>query len=141
MKRLLIVSVAVVALLGAAAACSSDSDDAKTNNGDALTFSDPSKTIEVTEGDTFTIKLESTPGTGYEWSVTGEPDSAVATLNDPEGVFTDASNDDGRVGAPGTTAFTLTATGPGTTDVTFTYARPFDPDDDPKEDTFTIKVS
>lgn len=141
MKRLLTLSIAIVALLAASAGCSNDSDDERANGGDSLTFSDPSSTIGVTTGDTFTIELESTPGTGYVWSVTDEPDSAVATLDDPEGVFTDASSDDGQVGTPGTTAFTLTATGPGTTDVTLTYARPFDPDDNPQEDTFTIKVS
>lgn len=142
MKRMFALTLALVALTGLTLACSSDDDKASTDGDTAAkVYSDPSKAIEVAEGDTFTIELESNVSTGYEWTVTSEPDAAVATVDNPAGTVVQADNADGAVGKPGTTNFTLTAKGAGSTEVTFTYARSFDPEDDPSESTFTIKVS
>ncbi len=113
---------------------SGDEEPTGANRGDVeLTGDDADRTIEVTAGDSLTMRLGSNPGTGFEWAVT-VADDAVVTL-------TDSRYERGRddEGSPGQDAIVLTAIGPGQTEVTFDYRRPWETDVEP-EQTITVRV-
>lgn len=62
--------------------------------------------------------------TGYSWEYAPDGDSVILT-----GERYETANTDPRVaGAPGRQYYTFTAVKPGTTTVTFTYARPWETD-------------
>ena len=147
MKRIAAVLFALVAVAGVSAACSSDDDASSTSNGGEtttvkpLTFSDASTPIAVVPGEPFAISLESNASTGYEWTITEAPDADIVTVENATGTVTAGDGGDGATGVPGTTVFDFKAKASGTTTVTFTYARSFDPADGPTSSTFTINVS
>lgn len=142
--------LAAGALLLGVAACSGGSSDPKDDSGASTTteagpdggrtvFTDPDAPVNVRSGESFAIRLESNPTTGYSWTVTAVPQATVASLDDPEGTFEEP--DSGAMGAPGFQVFDFTAVASGTTEVEFTYARSFDPEDNPTVTTVTITVS
>jgi predicted secreted protein len=144
MKRTLIVITAVLALAALTAACSNDnSDDTATTTTTAktLAFSDAATPIAVVPGQDFDISLETTAGTGYEWTITGEPDPELVTVVNAEGSAQPGDAPDGAVGTTGATVFEFKAKSSGTADISFTYARASDPEDNPTSKTFTINVS
>lgn len=102
----------------------------------SATVTDPSKPIEATVGEEVTIVVDSNPTTGYEWTVTGEPDAVIA-----EPVGSTPASGGPRPGQGGTQTFTFKATGAGTTTITLTYARSFAPDDNPTVQEYTLVVS
>jgi len=99
-----------------------------------LTGDDASRTIEMTTGDSLTMRLESNPGTGFEWEVTVADDAVVALTST---TFEPGQDDEGT---PGRDAIVLTATGPGQSEVTFDYRRPWETEVEP-EQTLTIVVA
>jgi predicted secreted protein len=146
MKKILVLTIATLALVVGATACGNDNDAADSNAKErdvnkTLGFRDSSLPIAVVPGQTFAIDLPTTGGTGYEWSITSEPDPAVAAIVDPEGAVTNDDADNRSVGTPESTRFEFKAVASGSTTVTFTSARSSDPDDDPTTTTFTINVS
>lgn len=143
MKRIVVVMTALLAIAAGATACSSDSGDTSTTSTTAkiLAFSDAATPIAVVPGQEFSISLETTAGTGYEWTITGQPDVELVTVVNAQGTVKAGDGDNGAVGTTGATVFDFTAKASGTTDITFTYARPSDPEDNPTSQTFTINVS
>ena len=93
----------------------------------------------IVTGQAFFIRVAANPSTGYAWQVTTVPDQSVVNLIDPEGIF--QPPDPQLPGAGGFQVFELGAIAPGTTQLQLTYARPFDPADNPTVETFTIKVT
>jgi len=108
-------------------------------DGGSTVFTDPGEPVNVRAGESFAIRLESNPTTGYSWTVTGVPQATVAALVDPEGTFEEP--DSGAMGAPGFQVFDFDAVASGTTEVEFTYARSFDPEDNPTVTTVTVTVT
>lgn len=147
MKRTLVMLIALVTIAGLSSACSSDDDASSTSNESEsttvkpLTFSDAATPIAVVPGEPFSISLESNPSTGYQWTITEQPDPELVTVENESGTVNPGDNDSGAVGVPGTTTFDFKAKASGTATVTFTYARSFDPEDSPTSTTFTINVS
>ena len=148
MKKALAASCAVVLALSLAAGCSrsDDTSSSTTSATDAttppiLTFRDPATAIAVVPGQEFAIKVPSNASTGYSWSITGAPDPAVVSVVDAEGNVEAAPNDGGAVGTGGSTIFEFKAVASGTTTITFTYARPSAPAENPEITTFTVNVS
>ncbi len=146
MKRILVLVSTLIALTALTAACSNDdsgSDEAGTTSTTAkpLTFSDAATPIAVVPGQTFEIGLETTEGTGFEWTITEGPDAELVTVTDPDGSDKPAGSSSDAAGATGVTVFEFKAKASGTTEITFTYDRSFEPDEDPTTETFTINVS
>lgn len=103
-----------------------------------MVFSDSGSPVDVVTGQDFVIRLVANPSTGYVWNVSVEPDQSVVTLVNAEGSY--EAPDQSLPGASGFQLFDVVAVGPGSTQVQFTYARPFDPNDNPTIETFTIEV-
>lgn len=142
-KRILILMTAVLAITSGITACSSDSDDTGTTTTTAkiLAFKDAATPIAVVPGQNFSISLATTAGTGFEWTISSQPDPDLVTVVQAQGTVKPGDNADDAVGTTGVTVFDFTAKASGTTEITFTYARPSDPEDDPRSETFTINVS
>jgi|SRR5215204_3700833 predicted secreted protein len=70
-----------------------------------LSEQDRGRTIEVAEGDIFTVRLKENPTTGYRWS--------VETTNGLEQVGDDFEAGGGAIGAAGVRVFEFRATRPG----------------------------
>lgn len=146
MKRLAIVAMALFSL-GLVVGCSGDEESADptttsgpdTTTPKILTFSDPALPIAVVRGQEFAIRVEANASTGFTWSVTSPPDPELVELLTPNG-NTEAPSA-GGVGAAGSTIFEFKARASGSTEVTLTYDRSFEPSDDPTSETFTINVS
>lgn len=110
-----------------------------TVQGGPLVFTDSALPVVIVPGQAFSIRVSATPSTGYVWQVTGSPDPTVLNLIDPEGTFEPPEPQ--LPGAGGFQVFELGAIAPGTTQLQLTYARPFDPADNPTVETFTVKVT
>ncbi|GMU57005.1 MAG: hypothetical protein AMXMBFR33_61510 [Candidatus Xenobia bacterium] len=107
-----------------------------------LLSSDNGKTIKVAPGTRITVRLESNPSTGYQWTLPTPPDPKVVKMLSSQH---DAAADPGKdeepvVGAPGTETWVYQATGVGTATVTMTYMRVFAPKDNPSDFSFTVVV-
>jgi len=86
---------------------------------------DGGETIELAEGDSIRIRLESNPSTGFRWNLVEEPAAAVLEASSSEYV----APEDGLIGQGGVEEWTFVARGGGTTSLTLRYFRPFDPAD------------
>lgn len=100
-----------------------------------LTAEDADRTVELVVGDSLTMRLGANPGTGFEWEVTTSDDGVVSLSNQ---TF-DAGGDDGE-GSPGQQVLVLTADGPGSTELTFVYRRPWETEVEP-ERTVTLRLT
>lgn len=83
------------------------------------TGGDNGKTITVKNGDTFTVKLDENPTTGYSWNLT--VDGGLQVVDDHY-----TSNATGRMGAGGYHTWTIKAVDPGTYRVMGIYKRPWE---------------
>jgi len=88
-----------------------------------LTSADDGKTIELKLGDTFTIKLEGNPTTGYNWYVISSDPQIVAQQGDPA-----FKADTMMVGSGGMVTLTFKALSPGTTTLQLGYLRSWEKD-------------
>lgn len=109
-----------------------------TVRGDPLVFTDASVPVVVTTGQDFFIRVPANPTTGYLWRVTEVPEQSVVDLLDPDGFFEPPAEQ--MPGAGGFQLFEFVALALGTTQIVLTYARPFDPQDNPTVETFTLEV-
>lgn len=143
------IAVSAVLVVGGLTACGGDDESggdttttsaSDTTTPKVLTFSDPALPIAVVRGQEFAIELESNASTGYVWTISSPPDPALVEVLTPEG-NTQAPSTGGGVGAPGSTIFEFKGRASGSTPVTFTYARPSAPEENPSSTTFTINVS
>lgn len=113
------------------AACGSGGDD----NGSPT---EPGTAFDVAVGDSFTVRLESNPSTGFSWALVEDPPDAVVVLTGENYIDPNTS----LVGAPGIQEFTFEAAGPGSTSIDLWYVRPFDDPPQPADEvSFPVTVS
>jgi inhibitor of cysteine peptidase len=127
-NRTLPIAITAIALLMLLSSCAAPA--ARELDIDCDAFNDmPNQVdrIEVSEGDIFTITLCSNPTTGYSWAETAQiSDTAVVRQNDQEFTEAELSDDEPLVGAPGTHAWTFTATQAGESVITLAYGQPWE---------------
>lgn len=126
--KMLFALVLVLALL---AACSGSGSSSVT-----LGDNDNGKTVDVAANGTITVTLESNPTTGYKWDLPTPPDAQVVKFvsskyNPPSEQIP---------GRGGTETWVFQAVGAGTAKVNLRYLRPFAPQDNPKDYSFTVNV-
>jgi inhibitor of cysteine peptidase len=99
-------------------------------------FTDPAQAVTVDAGDEFFIALAANDTTGYSWSQSTADGKILAYEGN---VYQGPSN--GLVGAGGQQIFIYHANRSGSTAITFSYARPFEPNVAPtKRLTFNVVV-
>lgn len=84
--------------------------------------SDNGKTITVSKGDTFTVRLDENPSTGYSWNL-----SAGNGLQVVSDRYIPNTTSPMIVGSGGVHEWTIKATGNGTYKVSGVYKRPWEP--------------
>ena len=83
------------------------------------------------------LSLDSNPTTGYSWTVTQDPE-----LFNVGEEYLENSHEKGMTGVGGQQVFSLAPKEAGTSEVTFTYARPWeDPEADSTVVSYTVEVS
>ncbi len=123
--HIVLLFIALTAILLSTAGCSS-----------ALTAKDNGTAVTVKTGDTFTVKLEGNPSTGYTWEAQDLDTRLLEQVGDAE--F--SGGVPGMVGSGGDLTLTFKALQPGTTTLTLVYHRPWEKDVDPI-DTFSVTVT
>ena len=88
-----------------------------------LVFCNPGQTITVARGSRFAIVLAASPGTGYRWRITQQPDTAIVQASDGGDYQQDPATF-GLVPGRGQDVWTFTAAGPGKVVVAFQYIGP-----------------
>ena len=96
------------------------------DDGTVITASGP---VTLAKGETATIELEGNVTTGYTWTVTQEPDAAVAKVVSNEYVAPEG----GAVGAGGHQKIVLEGVADGTTTLDLAYSREWETDVAPAE--------
>lgn len=79
--------------------------------------------MEINVGDTFIIRLESNPTTGYTWSLVESPKGIVEKVS---AVFEPHEREGRLLGSGGAEVWTLKAIAAGTVTLTFDYVRPWE---------------
>ncbi len=102
----------------------------------ALGKADTGKTINLAVGDVATVRLPSTPSTGYRWETTSDPDARVLIVMDSGYDRPGAETP----GAPGQAWWKLRATGAGSTSFAVRYVRPWEADAKAQEFRVTVNV-
>jgi inhibitor of cysteine peptidase len=120
--------IAFVAIILSTAGCGS--------GGVALTAKDNGTAVTVKTGDTFTVKLEGNPSTGFTWEAKDLDTSILEQVGDPK--F--SGGVPGMVGSGGILTLTFKALQAGTTTLTLIYHRPWETDVAPI-DTFLVTVT
>ena len=105
-----------LALVAALTMACGDDDGPKSLTGD-----DAGTTVKVRNGDTFQVKLDGNPTTGYSW----EPENLDTSILEQQGDW-DFDPESSAVGAGGTVTTTFKAVGAGTTTLRLIYHRPFE---------------
>jgi predicted secreted protein len=106
--------VTALALLGSG--CAGDTGDG-TGDGtgdDTAEFTLDDTRIDVSAGESFTIAVDDNASVGDDWSLSGDPDSAVVTAQGDDYV---ADSDEDTTGGGGTRYFRFDARAAGTTTV------------------------
>ncbi len=86
---------------------------------------------------TMKLALESNPTTGYSWTVTQDPE-----LFRIDEEYQENAHDENMVGVGGQQIYTFTPETAGTTELTFTYSRPWvESDEDATVISYTVEVS
>ncbi len=94
--------------------------------------------IEAKTGETFTIKLEENPTTGYQWSI-AVSDESVVMLDKDDYEPDDQSGE--LVGSGGTRVLTFKALKAGTATIGMVYERSWEPNPDDAKVQFSVTVS
>ena len=94
--------------------------------------------IEAKTGETFTIKLEENPTTGYQWSI-AVSDESVVVLDKDDYEPDDQSGE--LVGSGGTRVLTFKALKAGTATIGMVYERSWEPNPDDAKVQFSVTVS
>ena len=134
--RTLAVMVMMVAVLGACGSKDEGSGGTAAAGEVTVTASGPAA---VKVGQTLVITLASNPSTGFSWTISGAPDSAVLT-QDGDISYTATNPDVVMPGSGGSETVRFTATAAGTTTIVLDYRRPWETDVPPVE-TVTIDVT
>jgi inhibitor of cysteine peptidase len=122
----------LVVFAGTLAACGGDGAGGEPA---AYTEADSGSTVTAAVGDSITIRLSENPSTGYSWQLRLSTGLSlrVDDLEQP-------TASPGRVGAPGTRAFTLEVTGAGTQVAEAVYQRSWESAADPGRQEFMLTV-
>jgi len=107
--------------------------DAKYDSLVNVTEAENGKDIDITHGQTLQVKLKSIAGTGYAWTLSGDPAPLKLTKT-----FTQRSKS--TPGAVQMSVFQLAANSAGLANVTFVYRRSWEYDVPPAK-TFSIRVN
>jgi len=126
----MITVLAIIAIGGTIAAVSAD-----TNATLALTAADSGKQITISDGDSFTVTLDSNPSTGFAWSISAITNEAV--IDDVSNEFNGA--DTGMMGAGGQEVWTFEALDKGTSTIEMQYSRSWETGVEPAA-TFNVTV-
>jgi inhibitor of cysteine peptidase len=104
----------------------------------SIKLADDSGNIEVKTGESFMIKLESNPTTGYSWSLVKPESDIIKKIDD---VYKPTKTAGNIVGSGGTEEWTFKAIAKGQTKLVFQYIRPWEKDKQPeKESIYTIII-
>ena len=133
MDRKVCLIVAII-LLNALGGCASASLSSNVKLGKV----DAGKTFDLAQGGTLEITLEGNPTTGYNWSQVSSNDGVLK----PVGAYTYQQNPapTGMVGFGGKFTFNFIAIGVGTTQLKFSYQRPWEKNVQPIE-TFELNIN
>ena len=85
---------------------------------------------------TVTLQFDSNPTTGYSWQVEQSED-----LFDISSDYTENAHEEGMAGVGGKETFVLTPKAAGTTEVTFSYVRPWDNAEAETQIVYTFKIN
>ena len=125
-----------LALVGLAGCGGGDSDGGTSGgkaDGSAAKVYGPGDSISVAKGQTFVIALESNPTTGYVWTAAANPNATI--------VKSEMATSSTLVGAAGTQQLTFRAAAKGSSTLTLSYARSFEPGTPPAQNqTFPLTV-
>jgi len=113
MKRVLLLVAAVVLTLGLVAGCTT-----------VMTYDDEGHEIDIGVGQEFIIALGSNPTTGYSWQPSY--DETMLELVGGEPTYEADETDEPAMGAGGVEFFRFKALEAGETEVTLTYAQPWE---------------
>jgi inhibitor of cysteine peptidase len=104
----------------------------------SIKLADDSGKIEINSGESFMIKLESNPTTGYLWNLAKPESDIIKKIDD---VYKPAKTTGNVVGSGGTEEWTFKAIAKGETKLIFQYIRPWEKDKQPEKETiYTIIV-
>lgn len=101
-----------------------------------LTLAEAGSKIYLAQGQTFTVKLPSTPSTGYSWAVTRIAPSVLEAAGPPKS----EKPAEARPGAQGAQNFTFRVAGEGAAVLELAYRRPGEKDKPPVK-TFRILIA
>ncbi len=93
--------------------------------------------ISVNAGDTFTVKLDENPTTGYQWSYTISDENIVEISQDEYVADTHSGE---MTGAGGVRSFTFIAKAKGNAVITMVYERSWEKSEDDEKISFQIDV-
>jgi inhibitor of cysteine peptidase len=127
MKRVLVLVVVAVLTLGLVAGC-----------GGIKTYNDEGQTIDIGVGKEFIIALGSNPSTGYSWQASY--DETMLELVGGEPSYQAEETDEPVVGAGGIESFQFRALKAGETQITLTYARPWEGGEVGETKVFTVNI-
>ena len=97
---------------------------------------DANQTIVLNTGKTFDIELPENPTTGYAWKMEVSNPSIVKEIS-----HTYTAHDSGRLGVAGEGLWTFRTLNVGSANITASYERPWDDNDEPtKVITFTLQI-
>ncbi|MDY6826795.1 MAG: protease inhibitor I42 family protein [Bacillota bacterium] len=129
-KALPVVLILVLLVLSVDLGCGGESG----NN--IFTVEDAAGIIEIEHGETFIVKLEENPSTGYNWHWTVGPEGVVV-LDSEEFI---AAEDEEVVGVPGRHEFVFRAEEAGEAEVVFQYYRDWEPENIAETHVFKLIV-
>lgn len=132
-RGLVVVLLAVLSLLGGCGPAQEVHPTAM--NEIRLSAKDGGSQLELAQGQTLVVSLESNPTTGYRWEVSGSTAPALRQVG--EAAF-EARSD--LIGAPGVETFRFQAAAAGQTSLTLVYRRPWEEGVEPLE-TFSVQVA
>ena len=135
--RTLAVMVMMVAVLGACGSKDEGSGGTVPAAGEVTVTASGPAAVKV--GQTLVITLASNPSTGFSWTISGAPDSAVLT-QDGDITYAATNPDVVMPGSGGSETVRFTATAAGATTIVLDYRRPWETDVPPVE-TVTIDVT
>jgi len=131
-----LVLVAALALLSEAAVAQQTADTKKTQPVVGVHEADNGKDIDITTSQTLRVKLNTIAGTGYAWTLSGDPAPLKLTKS-----YTQHNNSTARrAGGAQPSVFDLTANSAGLANVTFVYRRSWEYNVPPAK-TFSVRVN
>ena len=124
MKKIILVSVLVALLAVLLCSCAGTAQ---------------APVVEAEDSDCVTISLEENPTTGYQWSYTVDPEGV---LEEKSSEYIEGNSDGEMTGVPGKHEWVFEAVSDGDVNITFVYARSFEPDEEPADSvTYTYNVT